>query len=270
MTDIQEPQRDVVFSRKNGWMPQVVRKDDDLYIELGAGATANHEPRTFSFPVSQNQLEVIKNDFNRHLLLWSAILPLCDAAGTEGPLDEDAAKALLDPILLGSEHEVEVLLNSTTYNKVQLVTYHANPTLLEKGEIFAAMQTVTQEPDSHLAAEYFADLDRARREVVLSDLDAAILKYTNQYLYRSGIPSRKPEAVDPELLPSVLEVIATAERACVGMEFTERSKEEWQDMTDKVEKAIRAVYPTLVNDAVRTVSYLMCSEESKRYKARTK
>ncbi|MFD6069832.1 DUF6357 family protein [Amycolatopsis lurida] len=35
------------------------------------------------------------------MLLWSAILPLCEAAGIRGPLDESAAVALLDPILLG-------------------------------------------------------------------------------------------------------------------------------------------------------------------------
>ena len=42
--------RDVVFTRY-GWFPAVVRDEGGLRIELGAGADANHDPRTFSFPL---------------------------------------------------------------------------------------------------------------------------------------------------------------------------------------------------------------------------
>lgn len=264
------PQRDVVFTRKNGWMPQVVRKDGAYYIELGAGATANHEPRTFSFPISEAHLEVIKNDFKRHLLLWEAILPLCDAAGTQGPLDEEAAVALLDPILLGSEAEVEAFFKAIKWYNGQLISHHANPELLDKGEIFAALETITEDSDSTLAAEYQANRQRARRGVVLAPLDTAILKYTNQYLHGGGLASRNPEAVNPELLSEVLKVIAVAEEASAGMEFTSDAvnplgrKQEWKLMQERIENAIHEHYPALVSDSLRTVSYLLCSEAASR------
>lgn len=94
--------RDIVFTRRSGWIPQVIREDGELKLMLGAGADANHEPRTFTFPIGEAHLAVIREDLARHLLLWSAVLPLCDAAGTRGKLDENAAVALLDPILLST------------------------------------------------------------------------------------------------------------------------------------------------------------------------
>ncbi|MGH7218636.1 MAG: DUF6357 family protein [Candidatus Microsaccharimonas sp.] len=268
---------EVVFRRESGWIPQVVRKDDALYLMLGAGADANHEPRTFMFPISKAHLEVIKEDFVRHLLLWSAILPLCDAAGTRDLLDEDAAVALLDPILFGAEAEVEALFKEIPWQKGQLIARHADIALLERGELFAAMKTVTSESDWNLTAEYNANRQRERRGVHLSPLDAAILKYTNQYLHGGGLPSRKPDAVEPELLPQVLEVIATAEKACAGMElpswahkdYSRRQKAEWNVIEDRVKDAVRDAYPTLVDDAVRTVSFLMCSEAASRARKAT-
>ncbi|GAA2260288.1 hypothetical protein GCM10010232_59230 [Streptomyces amakusaensis] len=78
--------RDAVFPRASGWIPQVIREDGEVKPALGAGADANHEPRTFTFPVGEAHLAVIREDLARHLLLWSAVLPLCDAAGTRGRL----------------------------------------------------------------------------------------------------------------------------------------------------------------------------------------
>jgi len=48
-----------VFAR-TGWIPKAVRGQGELRLELGAGADANHDPRTFSFPISQAHLEVIQ------------------------------------------------------------------------------------------------------------------------------------------------------------------------------------------------------------------
>lgn len=100
-----EPLRDIVFTRQSGWIPSVVREDGELKLTLGAGADANHEPRTFTFTfsISEAHLAVIRENLARHLLLWSAALPLCDAAGTRGRLDENAAIALLEPMLLAAE-----------------------------------------------------------------------------------------------------------------------------------------------------------------------
>src|SRR3954452_20136403 len=101
--------RDVVFTRQSGWIPNVIREDGELKLTLGAGADANHDPRTFTFSISEAHLAVIQEDLARHLLLWSAVLPLCDAAGTRGRLDERAAVALLDPILLAAPADVDAL-----------------------------------------------------------------------------------------------------------------------------------------------------------------
>nr|WP_260462092.1 DUF6357 family protein [Streptomyces lateritius] len=77
---------DIVFTRTSGWIPNVIREDGELKLTLGSGADANHEPRTFTFSISEAHLAVIREDLARHLLLWSAVLPLCDAAGTRGRL----------------------------------------------------------------------------------------------------------------------------------------------------------------------------------------
>ncbi|WP_435735339.1 DUF6357 family protein [Cellulosimicrobium sp. PMB13] len=263
--------REVVF-RRTGWIPNVVRQDGELRIELGAGADAAHQPRTFTFPVSEAHLEVIRDDLPRHLLLWCAVLPLCDAAGTRGPLDEPAAVALLDPILLGSPPDVEAFLSTIPWRQDLLVGHGADIELLERGEIFAALREATAESDGPRVAKYVADRNRARRGVHLSPLDAAVLNYTGQYIHGSTIPRRKPDAVDPALLPEVLRVIAVAEQACAGMRIgldprrgrRSTEKRAWDRMSTAVDDAVRRAYPELADDAVRTVSFLMCSEAADR------
>lgn len=264
---------ELVYRRQSGWIPNVIRKDGALYLQLGAGADANHEPRTFTIPISEAHFEVIQNDFARHLLLWVAILPLCDAAGTQDSLDESAAVALLGPILFGTEAEVETLFKTIPWQKPQLISRHADISLLENGEIFAAMQTVTLEEDWSLAAEYDAKRRRALHGIQLNPLDEAILRYTNQYLHGGGLPSRKPDTVDPELLPQILEVITTAEQACAGMElrsdwgkgeYNPDEKAEWNKISDTVKEAVRATHPDLADEAVSTVGFLMTSEAASR------
>lgn len=265
---------EVVFARY-GWFPRVVRADSQLRLLLGAGANANHDPRTFTFPVSEAHVEVLRDDLTRHLLLWVAILPLCDAAGTRGPLDEPAAVALLDPILFGTPADVEALFRDKRWDLRQLVAHGADIELLERGELFAALRSATETADWSRAQEYLANRNRARRGVRLAPLDEALLKYTGRYLYGGKVPAREPDAVDPGLLPEVLRVIATAERACAGMPLsrdpsrgkTAVNKDEWNQIEKEVDRAVRRAYPKLVDDAVRTVSFLMCSEAAKRARA---
>lgn len=109
--------RDIVFTRKSGWIPNVIREDGELKLMLGAGADANHAPRTFAFSIREAHLAVIREDLARHLLLWSAVLPLCDAAGTRGKLDENAAVALLDPILLSAPADVDALFQRIRWDR---------------------------------------------------------------------------------------------------------------------------------------------------------
>lgn len=252
-------------------MPFVVRKEGALYLEVGAGATANHEPRTFDIPISEKHLEAMKADLTRHILLWCAILPLCDAAGTQGPIDEQAAIALLDPILFGSEAEVEALLKNIPWYDAQLIAHHADHALLERGEIFAATRTLTPESDYKLAEEYYANRRRAERGVQLAPLDTAILKYTNQYIHGASLPTRKPDVVDPALLSEVMQVITTAERVSAGMELpVGYTKEDWRAIETVVAEALNAAFPELVEDSVRTVCFLICSEAAVRGRAAAK
>ncbi|MDT0488633.1 DUF6357 family protein, partial [Streptomyces doebereineriae] len=127
--------RDIVFARRSGWIPNVIREDGELKLMLGAGADANHEPRTFTFPIGEAHLAVIREDLARHLLLWSAVLPLCDAAGTRGRLDEDAAVALLDPVLLSAPEDVDALFRRIPWDRGRLVAHGADTRLLERGQV---------------------------------------------------------------------------------------------------------------------------------------
>ncbi|MEV7989308.1 DUF6357 family protein [Micromonospora sp. NPDC085948] len=265
--------RDIVFTRSgSGWIPTVIREDGELRLMLAAGADANHDPRTFTFPIGEAHLAVIRDDLARHLLLWSAVLPLCDAAGTRGQLDEDAAVALLDPVLLSPPADVDALFRRIRWDRSRLVAHGADIELLGRGQVCTAMRTATEGSDEKRAQEYHAHRRRAERGVVLGPLDAEILRYTGRYLHGATVPRRSPDAVDPALLPQVMRVIATAEQACAGMRIDldprrgnrATDKRDWDRMAATVDAAVRRAHPELVDDAVRTVSFLMCSEAADR------
>ncbi|MCX4775341.1 DUF6357 family protein [Streptomyces sp. NBC_01264] len=261
-----------VFTRRSSWIPNVIREDGELKLMLGAGADANHDPRTFTFPIGEAHLAVIREDLARHLLLWSAVLPLCDAARTRDRLDENAAVALLDPLLLGAPAEVDALFRRVPWDRSPLIAHGADIGLLERGQVCAAMRAATETSNGKRAQEYHADRRRAERGAVLGPLDAAMLRYTGQYLHGSTVPRRLPDAVDPALLPEVMRVIATAERACAGLRIGRdprrgkraTDKRDWTRMETTVEAAVRRTHPGLVDDAVRTVTFLMCSEAADR------
>ncbi|MFI7235643.1 DUF6357 family protein [Streptomyces cyaneofuscatus] len=264
--------RDIVFTRRSGWIPKVIREDGELKLMLGAGADANHDPRTFTFPIEEAHLAVIQEDLARHLLLWSAVLPLCDAAGTRGRLDENAAVALLDPILLSAPADVDALFQRIPWDRGRLIAHGAGIELLERGQVCAALRTATETSDGKREQEYQANRRRAERGTVLGPLDAAILRYTGQYLHGSTIPKRTPDAVAPALLPEVVRVVATAEQACAGMRIGRdprrgkraTDKRDWDRMATAVETAVRRAHTELADDAVRSVSFLMCSEAADR------
>ncbi|PSS44909.1 hypothetical protein C6401_06645 [Arthrobacter woluwensis] len=258
----------VVFSR-DPWMPTAIREGGDLRLRVVGGADANHDPREFTIPLTEAQLEVIEHDLERHLLLWSAFLPLCYDAGIKGPLNTRAATALLDPILFGTPHEIDALFRRIPWDKRQLVAQGADIPLLERGKVSDAVQTATQYSDWDRMWEYDADQRRAERGVTLGPLDAALLRYTGRYAQGGKTPARHSSAVAPELLPQVLEVIAVAERATAGMPMSpgweageqgERRRREWNRIKESARAAVRAAYPELVDDAVETVSFLLCSE----------
>lgn len=267
-----ETMSDIVFTRRSGWIPRVIREDGELKLMLGAGADANHDPRTFTFPIGEAHLAVIREDLARHLLLWSALVPLCDAAGTRGRLDEDAAVALLDPVLLSPPADVDATFQRIRWARGPLISHGAVIDLLERGQVCAAMRSATETSDAKRTQKYHADRRRAERGQVLGILDTALLMYTGQYLHGATIPKRLPDAVNPALLPEVMRVIATAEQACAGMRIGRdprrgkrgTDKRDWERMAATVETAVRRAHPELVDDAVRTVSFLMCSEATDR------
>lgn len=263
---------DTVFRRMSGWIPSVVREAGELKLMLGAGADANHEPRTFTFPIGEAHLAVIREDLARHLLLWSAVLPLCDAAGTRGGLDEDAATALLDPILLAAPADVDALFQRIPWDRSRLIAHGADTGLLERGQVCEAMRAATETSNEKRAQEYRANRRRALRGTVLGPLDTAILRYTGQYLHGATVPRRMPDAVDHSLLPAVMRVIATAEQACAGMRIGRdprrgnraADRRDWHRLETTVQAAVRRAHPELADDAVRAVSFLMCSEAADR------
>lgn len=154
----------------------------------------------------------------------------------------------------------------------RLIAHGAGIDLLERGQVCAALRTATETSDGKRAQEYQANRRRAERGTVLGPLDTAILRYTGQYLHGSTIPKRTPDAVDPALLPEVVRVVATAEQACAGMRIGRdprrgkraTDKRDWDRMATAVETAVRGAHAELADDAVRSVSFLMCSEATDR------
>ncbi|MFD6414852.1 DUF6357 family protein [Streptomyces sp. NPDC060194] len=263
---------ETVFSRGSGWIPTVVREDGELRLMLGAGADANHDPRTFTLPLEAVHLAAIRDDLTRHLLLWSALLPLCDAAGTRGPLDEDAAVALLDPVLLAPAPDVDALFGRIPWDRSRLVAHGADIRLLERGELCAALRSATETPNAQRAQEYAANRRRAARGQRLGPLDTAILRYTGQYARGGTVPRRTPRAVTAAMLPKVMRVIAVAEEACAGLRIgldprrgnRTTDKGAWDRVATAVEAAVRRTHPDLADDTVRSVSFLMCAETATR------
>ncbi|MET0296575.1 MAG: DUF6357 family protein [Microbacterium sp.] len=263
---------EIVFAREDRWLPRVVRDGSRLRLEFAGGADELHNPREFSVPIGEEHLQVLREDFARHLILSSALDPLGHAAGISGALDEVAAVALLDPILLGRPDEVDAFLARAKWERGPLVAHGADIDLLDSGRVFDSMSAATESADWRRAQTNDADRRRAQRGVVLSPLDAAILRYTGQYIHGSTLPRRDPDAVDPDLLPAVLRVVGTAERAGAGLTIardprrgkTGTDKADWRRMEHAVQSALRDAHPDLAADAVNTVSFLLCSEAARR------
>lgn len=193
-----------------------------------------------------------------------------------GRLDENAAAALLDPVLLSSPADVDAFFRRIRWNRSRLVPHGADTDLLEHGRVCVAMRAATETPNEKRAQEHHADRRRAERGALPGPLDAAILRYTGQYAHGATVPKRMPNAVDAALLPKVMSVIATAEPACAGMRIgidalrgnRATDKRDWDRVVTTIDAAVRRAHPGLVDDAVRTVSFLMCSETADRSRSR--
>lgn len=263
-----EPVPETVFAREHRWFPRVVRQGGELRLALAAGANANHDPRTFDLPIRPEHLAAIRGDLTRHLLLWSALLPLCDAAGTRGPLDEAAAVDLLDPVLLSPPEQVQAHFTRTRWDRRLLIAHGADIDLLDEGRIVDSLRSATESSDWLRVQEHDATRRRAARGVVLTPLDEAVLRFTGQYLHGSTLPRRLPDAVTPALLPDVQRVLATAERAAEGSTIGPDPRRgrrgtdsgDWDRMSAVIGSALRRERAHLADDAVRSLTFLLCSE----------
>jgi hypothetical protein len=259
---------DVVYKREGGWFPSVVADGSALSLEFAAGADANHDPRIFIVPIGEAHLAVIRNDLVRHLLLWSVLVPLATAAGMRGPIDEDAAVERVGRVLFSSPEELDELFRRIPWDTGQLIAHGADMDLLERGNIYAALSGATVTADWGKVHEHAARSRRAKAGVVLSPLSTAVLRYTGQYLHGGTVPKRLPDAVDPVLLPDVLQVIATAEKASAGIQIhrdprrgrTATDKQDWDRMSAAAQAALSNSHPDLAAEAVASVSFLMCAE----------
>lgn len=60
------------------------------------------------------------------------MLPICEEAGTNNYFNDEAAMALLDPILFGSEAAVELLFQENNWDTRLLVAHNADIDFLSK------------------------------------------------------------------------------------------------------------------------------------------
>jgi len=135
-----------VFSRGT-WMPRAIEEDGALRLEVVGGADALHDPRLFTVPLREEHLTALRDSLRRHVLLQAVLLPLCYEAGIRGDWDEQAAAALLDPILLSSPEEVDATMRGLHVDRRSLVAHRASIPLLTRRRYFDAAQSVTESTD---------------------------------------------------------------------------------------------------------------------------
>lgn len=137
---------EVTFARSGG-MPSVARFDGALRLVVVGGADPLHGLRQFTVPMRERHESVLRASLPRHLQLYSALLPICDGAGTRGPWDEGKAAALLDPVLLGTRDEVDALFARIRWDRRLLLAHGASPSLLGRGRVVEATMSATEHPD---------------------------------------------------------------------------------------------------------------------------
>jgi hypothetical protein len=137
---------EIVFSR-DVWLPRVLDDDGALVLEVVGGADSLHDPRTFTVALREEHVGALGESVPRHLLLYAAMLPLCDAAGIAGSWDEGAAAALLDAILLGTPAEVDAALRGVRVDRRALIAHHASIAALDRRDYVEAMRAGTVAAD---------------------------------------------------------------------------------------------------------------------------
>ncbi len=246
--------------------------DGTLLLEIVGGADANHDPRRFHLPLTAAQLDVLRADPGRHVLLSARLRPLCEAAGTAGPVDQRAALTLLPTILEGDAATVDAACQGVREVQDALMAHRADPALVAEGRLFAASRDVADTPREELVrAHRLAQRDEARG-ILPGSLDEAILEYTGLHEHRATIPRRRPEAVAPGLRPQVLRVVEAADEAAAGSRISRDPRKgrrgtdraSWSRLDRLVTEAVRREAPDLTEDAVKALGQLICSEAWER------
>lgn len=139
---------DGALSSRDPWMPGVAEDvEGTAILRVVGGADALHQPREFSLPLRPEHLPPLRDSLQRHLLLHSALRPLCHEAGVDGPWDEEAAAALLDPVLLGTWPEVDAFLRGVRVDRRVLIAHHASLRLLDRREYTRSVLSATGTAD---------------------------------------------------------------------------------------------------------------------------
>ena len=257
------------------WAPWVIKEAGELKIHIGIDFNRGYDIREYHFSITEAHLDVIRNDLRRHLLLWCALEQLCEQAGLRdrhAKPSKKKAERVIDIVLLGAESDIEEYFSHEQVPTRMLIAHGANPQKLEAGGLFAALDgEVTAEGNWDLVWEYEINRDRARRGVHLSPFDVTLLKYLNKYLHMGALSSRRPDAVDPAVLPRVLEVIGVAERACADITLPADKQypdpawsKGWDEIDGAVRHGLEKAYPDLSEDTVSAISFLMGSEAADR------
>lgn len=118
------------------------------------GSDALHDPRTFMLPIREAHVDAMRTDAWRHLLLYAALLPLCEQAGVRDEWDDVAAAALLDQILLATPEEVDAALRNSRVQQRVLVAHHADIALLEQRRYIEAVASATTASDWSLVTKW--------------------------------------------------------------------------------------------------------------------
>ena len=277
MSILPDPPTEILFTG-GAWLPQVTVRGGRLHLDIVGGADALHDPREFTIPCEQRHLDAVRESPARLVLLQSAFAPLCERAGIRGPLPDQAAKSLLDPILCRPEAEVNAFMARTKHSTDVLIAYGANLDHLRNHRFVKALQHVREHPDWKRVDAERAQRQRAEQGVVLGRLDTAVLQFTGRLVHGTTLPRRDLQAVKPAQRAKVLQVIEVAEQASSSMRVrkdppivaADERPPSWDDqraIREKVSASLLRAYPHLAQDAVDAVAALMALEARQRSQA---
>lgn len=227
---------DVVFGvRFPGWGPYVTDEDGELRLHLAQYASDADKVGEFSWPMTEQHLEVLRQDQLRRMLLVNVLGTRCRHRWnddlTQLPHPRRVAEAL-DTILLADEDALVDWLGGTRWSREGFLRGCEAEGLGEQGR--SLVDRVSQGP---------------------TDLDLALVAFCGGEDPRPKQVRRTPEAVAPEILPELLHLIDSVEwRVAIGVPVRQRYVE------DRVLGAFTSMWTDIAPEARRAVQRLMVAE----------